>query len=66
MRNLRFSQIDRRGFLSFGAMAGVLCVAGCDNGEVPKTITTPPSESGTRKRLKMIEDKAATGPSKKK
>jgi hypothetical protein len=66
MHNHRFSPIDRRGFLRLGALAGVLCAAGCDSASEPKTITSPPIESGTRKRLKMIEDKAAEGPKTKK
>ena len=67
MLNQRLSAIDRRGFLRLGALAGVFCAAGCDNGGQPNQIATPPTQStGTRKRLKMIEDKAAEGPAKKK
>jgi hypothetical protein len=66
MLNHRFSSIDRRGFLHLGALAGVFCAVGCDGGGEPKPVETPPVEGGTRKRLKMIEDKAGEVPAKKK
>jgi hypothetical protein len=69
MLNYRFSPIDRRGFL-FGALAGVLCAAGCDSGGEPQTVTAPPTvKGGARSRLMDLEQKgkdaAAKTPKKK-
>ena len=66
MLNHRFSPIDRRGFLHLGALAGLCCAAGCDSGGEPKPVTSPPTTTGGRKNLKMLEDKAAGAPAKKK
>ena len=65
MRNPRFSPIDRRGFLRFGAAAAVLFAAGCENGGgEPTQITTPPVETGNRKRLDKFTEKGAAAAEK--
>ncbi len=66
MQNPRFSEIDRRHFLGFGALAGVLFAAGCENGGgEPTQVTTPPTvEGGARKRLEKLEEKGAAAAEK--
>jgi hypothetical protein len=66
MLNHRISPIDRRGFFHLGALAGVFCAIGCDSGGEPKPVTSPPTTTGARKNLKMLEEKAAGAPGKKK
>jgi hypothetical protein len=58
------SMIDRRGFLRFGALAGALCATGCDGGSEPTKVTTPPTPTGNRKRLEMLEAKGAEATAK--
>jgi hypothetical protein len=56
MTNPRFSPIDRRGFLCFGAIAGMLCAAGCDGGGEPAVVDTPPAvKRGARDRLDKLK-----------
>ena len=51
MRNDSGAPIDRRCFLGFGVMAGLLTVVGCDSGGEPGKPTGPPMEKGNRTRL---------------
>jgi len=58
---------DRRWFLRFGLLAGVVGAAGC-GGEATQTVTTPPIEGGkgVRNRLNFVKDKVEEGPKKPK
>lgn len=67
MHKRRLSFVDRRGFLRFGAVAGLLVAAGCDGGGgEPAPVTTPPLKGGARNRLDVMKDKGDSVPTKKK
>jgi len=54
--------IDRRRFVSWGALAGVLLLAGCSDGSAPpEQVTAPPAEKGNRN---LIKKKAEVPPVK--
>jgi hypothetical protein len=55
---------DRRGFLRLGVLAGLACFEGC--GGEPVTVTTPTLEKGNRKKLDLLQNKAAEGAKKQK
>ena len=56
---MRNAFIDRRKFLQWGALGGVLVAAGCTGGDgTPQAVTTPPVEGGNRKNLDKIKEKA--------
>jgi hypothetical protein len=58
--------IDRRRFLGWGALGGVLLAAGCsEGGGAPQTVTTPPVEGGNRRILQKTLDTAPTKGKKK-
>jgi hypothetical protein len=66
MHNHRFSTIDRRRFLGFGALAGVFCALGCEGTTEPSAVTTPPTVTGNRKHLDMLKEKGQQTPTSKK
>lgn len=69
MQNKLISSVDRRRFLGLGTLVGVLGVlgvAGCDSSETVGKPTAEPVEKGNRKRLEMLQDKAAETKDKKK
>jgi hypothetical protein len=54
--NTRLS-LDRRKFLEWGALGGVLLAAGCSGrGGEPQNVTAPPAEGGNRMLLKKTAD----------
>jgi len=59
--------VDRRWFLRFGLLAGLVGAAGCGAGGT-ETVTTPPIEGGkgVRNRLNFVKEKADEAPKKKK
>lgn len=60
------SASDRRGFLRFGLLAGLVSVAGCGGTEEPKVATAPPVKGGNRKRLDLLgKGKVNESPAKK-
>lgn len=65
MPNNSPSPMSRRGLLQLGILAGMLGVAGCGE-EGTKTVTTPPGESGVRKRLELFKEKADEAQAKQK
>jgi hypothetical protein len=65
MTSPRFSPIDRRRFLRFGAIAGVLCASGCSDSGEPAVVNTPPAvKGGARDRLDALQAKGAAGAAK--
>jgi hypothetical protein len=63
---MRSAFIDRRKFLQWGALGGVLVAAGCTGGDgTPQAVTTPPVDGGNRKLLKKIADTAESNPKAK-
>ena len=61
--------IDRRKFLQWGTLGGVLVAAGCTGGDgTPQEVTTPPVAGGNRKLLEKNADvaEAARAKGKKK
>jgi hypothetical protein len=60
--------IDRRKFLQWGALGGVLVAAGCSGGgaEPAQGVTTPPVEGGNRKLLQKNKEVGEAAARKKK
>ena len=58
--------MDRRRFLRWGALGGMLLVAGCSQSSgTPQEVTTPAVEGGNRKILKKTMDTAPAKGEKK-
>jgi hypothetical protein len=52
---IRNAFIDRRKFLQWGALGGVLAVAGCSGDDKPQEVTTPPVGGGRKMLQKNAE-----------
>jgi hypothetical protein len=62
---MRSAFIDRRKFLQWGAVGGVLVAAGCSGGDgTPQAATTPPVGGGNRKLLEKNAAVAETARAK--